>query len=89
MCTLHPNDKIIDIEEVNRKLDKHISTPYLKPSDEDIIKFKPMIDELLEGTSLMILKRKYSYSHKYSFLYYRNYFFNIRHRNYFTISMNY
>ena len=70
MCTLHPNDKIIDIEEVNRKLDKHISTPYLKPSDEDIIKFKPMIDELLEGTSLMILKRKYSYSHKYSFLYY-------------------
>lgn len=62
-------DKIIDIEEVNRKLDAHISKPFLKPGPDDIIKYKPMIDKLLNDVPYRVLKKEFHYSHKNSFLY--------------------
>lgn len=68
MCD-HSQDKLIDIEAINTKFDEHIAKRFDKPKDDDIIKFKPMIDSLLNGESLIKLRREYSFSHKQSFLY--------------------
>jgi len=72
-------DKIIDIEAINEKFDSHIAKQFPVPSNDDIIKYKPMIDELLQDVQFIKLKRKYSYSHKNSFLY--NIFLIIYHSN--------
>jgi ELP3 family radical SAM enzyme/protein acetyltransferase len=70
MCSLHPNDKIIDIEEINKKVEKHLSTEYPKPNKSDVIKYQPMIDKILSyNTSFQELKREFKYSHKLSYLY--------------------
>jgi len=62
-------DKIIDIEDVNKKLDKHIATNYKKPTLDEIIFFRPMIDSLLKDVPFNTLRKVFHYSHKRSFLF--------------------
>lgn len=69
MCS-RDNDKVIDIEAINEKLDAHIATKYPKPNQNNIIYFKPMIDRLLQDENFTLLKRDYQYSYKNSFLYF-------------------
>ena len=52
------DDKIIDIEDVNKKLDAHIATSYKKPNLDEIIFFKPMIDSLLKKINLFYLSKR-------------------------------
>ena len=63
------DDKIIDIEDVNKKLDAHIATSYKKPNLDEIIFFKPMIDSLLKDVPYNTLRKIFHYSHKRSFLF--------------------
>jgi ELP3 family radical SAM enzyme/protein acetyltransferase len=67
-CNSGP-DKIIDIEDVNKKLDKHIATSFKKPTPDEIIFFKPMIDGLLNNIPFNVLRKEFHYSHKKSFLF--------------------
>lgn len=62
-------DKIIDIEEIDKKYEDHLSIKYAVPNEKDINELKPMIDELLNNYSFITLRKKYHYSHKRSFLY--------------------
>lgn len=71
--------KEIDIEEINIKLDNHIQKKFIRPTNDDIIKYTPMIIELLNDTPFITLKRKYSYSYKNSFLY--HIFLNMMFKN--------
>jgi len=76
---MQPNKKDlrdIDIEELNKKLDAHISTEYHLPNEEEIIRLRPFVDALLiDGersatqTTFRALRKKYHYSYKNSVLY--------------------
>jgi ELP3 family radical SAM enzyme/protein acetyltransferase len=62
-------DKIIDIEEINKKYDDHIAIKYPKPSLADVIKYNPILDRLLNNEKLLNLKKEYNFGHKNSFLF--------------------
>ena len=70
-----PNEddiRLIDIEEINKKLDNHINTKYHLPDDVEIERLKPFVDSLLVSPTqknYTSLKREYHYSHKKSILY--------------------
>lgn len=76
MCSTKP-DKIIDIEAINEKLDAHIAKKFPRPSPDDIERLIPMINKMLEGESMIELKREFKYSYKKSFLY--NIFLTLYH----------
>jgi histone acetyltransferase (RNA polymerase elongator complex component) len=70
-----PNEddiRVIDIEELNKKLDNHINTKYHLPDDVEIERLKPFVDSLLVSPTqknYTNLKREFHYSHKNSILY--------------------
>jgi histone acetyltransferase (RNA polymerase elongator complex component) len=68
--------RVIDIEELNKKLDAHIRTEYHLPSDEEITRLRPFVDALLiDGeasatqANFRALRKEYHYSYKNSVLY--------------------
>jgi histone acetyltransferase (RNA polymerase elongator complex component) len=68
--------RVIDIEELNKKLDAHIRTEYHLPSDEEITRLRPFVDALLiDGeasatqANFRALRKQYHYSYKNSVLY--------------------
>ena len=68
--------RVIDIEELNKKLDAHIRTEYHLPSDEEITRLRPFVDALLidgEASATQAnfrkLRKEYHYSYKNSVLY--------------------
>jgi ELP3 family radical SAM enzyme/protein acetyltransferase len=65
-------ERVIDIEELDKKYKEHIETQYYQPTDEDVIKYTPFVDKLLTDPSQDMyrkLKRIYHYSGKNSFIY--------------------
>ena len=65
----------IDIEDLNRKGHEMMSREYAKPTSQDIIKFKPLVEEILQcdkvlnERDLLILMRKHKFNGKRSFLF--------------------
>ena len=64
---------MIDIEDLNRKLDKVLSTEFYYPNEEDLKKYKPLIQEIVQmpnikQTHISKLLRSYKSLHKNSFL---------------------
>ena len=71
-----PGTKLdIDIEELDRKGQEFMKREFVKPNENDIIKYKAFIEEILNHTTsftsleLNRLKRKYKYGGKNSFLF--------------------
>lgn len=64
-------DRVVDIEELNQKWDAQLNRTFESPTMDDVEKYRPMVYELLDGdiTSFRMLKRKYGFQHKNSFLY--------------------
>jgi ELP3 family radical SAM enzyme/protein acetyltransferase len=72
MAVCEDDLRSIDIEELNKKLDAHISTEYHLPTDEEIDRLQPFVDGLLiEPTQQAFrrLRKEYHYSYKNSVLY--------------------
>jgi len=69
LSSIHEDDKYIDIEAISDKFDECIAVKYPKPTIEDVVKYKPMIDKLLQGIPFYKLKREFSYSYKNSYIY--------------------
>ena len=67
MCT--EDSRIIDLEALNNKFDDHIAKKYDKPTIEQLIIYKPMVDRLLKGEPYIKLRKEFGFSHKQSFLY--------------------
>ena len=68
----YDNIKDVDIEEINKKYDEHISIEYKLPTEEEIQRFKGFVDKLLENTTqanFRLLKKEYHFSLKKSFIY--------------------
>jgi histone acetyltransferase (RNA polymerase elongator complex component) len=67
--------KEIDIEELNLKFDKIIKKEFIKPTQEDVIFYKPLVELILKSEKKIIdkefleLKRKYKFHQKKSFLF--------------------
>jgi ELP3 family radical SAM enzyme/protein acetyltransferase len=69
----HEKDvRIIDIEDLNKKYEKHINIKYHLPNAECVNKLKPYVDKLLinpNSQTFHKLKKEFHYSHKNSVLY--------------------
>jgi histone acetyltransferase (RNA polymerase elongator complex component) len=71
-----PGTKLeIDIEELDRRGNELMAREYVKPTHEDIIKYKPLIQEILNTNKVLIdqelriLLRKHKFGNKRSFLF--------------------
>lgn len=69
----HVGDKIVDIEELNSKYDRHIHKRFEEPSYEDVDKhihlIRDLVDDDLSKTHICDIKRKHKYNGKNSFLF--------------------
>lgn len=67
--------KEIDIEELNIKFNKVLAREFIKPTEKDIIFYKPLVELILKSEKKIIdkefldLKRKYKFHQKKSFLF--------------------
>ena len=65
----------VDIEEINQKCQDVLSREFAKPTEDDINKFKPLIEEILKSDHVIPekefiqIKRKYKFNEKKSFLF--------------------
>jgi histone acetyltransferase (RNA polymerase elongator complex component) len=71
-----PGTKLeIDIEELDRRGNELMSREYVKPTQEDVIKYKPLIEDILNSNKVLtdkdlrMLLRKYKCGNKRSFLF--------------------
>jgi histone acetyltransferase (RNA polymerase elongator complex component) len=65
----------VDIEEINQKCQDVLSREFAKPNKTDIERYKPIIDNMLQSSTvltdrdLFVLKKKYKFNGKRSFLF--------------------
>jgi histone acetyltransferase (RNA polymerase elongator complex component) len=65
----------IDIEELNKKFNNIINKTFPTPTDNDLITFKPLVEDILESkeklkeNEFLVLKKKYKFNNKNSFLF--------------------
>lgn len=62
-------ERVIDIEELDKKYNDHIATRFQKPNENDVANYGEIIARLLNGEKLYDLKKEYKFEHKNSFLY--------------------
>ncbi len=80
----------VDIEEINQKAKNVLAREFPTPSEEDIIKFKPLIEEVLKSDHVLpekefiVLKRKHKFNGKKSFLF--HVYLELKKRNLIDIS---
>ena len=66
--------KEVDIEDINRKVKNVLEYEFPKPTEKDIIRFKPIVKEILNSDHILTdkefipLKKKHKFSEKKSFL---------------------
>lgn len=68
----YENIRDVDIEEINKKYDEHISIEYKLPTEEEVIHFKGFVDKLLlkmTQETFRMLKKEYHFSLKKSFIF--------------------
>lgn len=69
------NMREVDIEDLNRKFDDVLAREFAKPTLDDVLRLKPLVEDILahdkplDDKCLQALKRKYKYSGKRSFLF--------------------
>lgn len=67
--------KDVDIEDLNRKFDEVLARDFPKPTLDDVLRLKPLVEEILkhdkplDDKTLQVLKRQYKFSGKRSFLF--------------------
>ncbi len=66
---------VIDIEDLNKKGYEMMKREFAKPTENDLIKFKPLVECVLNSSSILsnselnIMKRKFKFNNKNSFLF--------------------
>lgn len=72
MCNTR-DDNEVDIESLNQKLDAHLQTVFDVPTEADVLRYKPIIDDILRNPGIndiefKRLKGRHGFSGKNSFL---------------------